>query len=259
MCNEAAGCKRKVCFFAHKLEELRVSSVKVGGPEEFAYDGLDPFSSSASNKAAEAILQQMGLGLAKSPSSSLDHLSMGSCSSSRRSSIQMARQRPSIDQSPNSAAVLYGRTSVDLATAEMNLQKLTLAAAQAQRQLQHASAIHNLAAALTQIQLGSIMSMPDPQLMLAQQIMLQQDLSLTAWNGQSGHETTMPPLPLLDFDANLSPPPANVQNPLNSFLSAPDESHMVSGSPKVFASPWSQLPQESTSTSPFGSSKGLYF
>ena len=264
MCNEAAGCKRKVCFFAHRIEELRVSSVKVGSsPEDFTFDGLDPFSSNASNKAAEAILQQMGLGLGPngSPSSSLDHpmamSHLGSCSSSRRSSIQLARQRQSIEQSPSSAAAtLYGRTSLDVASAEMNLQKLQLAAAQAQLQLQHATALHTLATALNQIQLGSMgMAAPDPQLLLAQQIMLQQDPNLT-WAGHQSNEGGLPPSTSLDL-GKLNAPPVLMNHPLNSFPSAPPDFQTASEIPKLFHSPWAQQPQDSTA--PFGSSTGLYF
>jgi len=261
MCNEADGCRRKVCFFAHKIEELRVSSVKVGGStEDLACDGLDPFSSNASNKAAEAILQQMGLGLGLngSPSSSLDPLAMGSCSSSRRSSIQLARQRQSMDQNhnTNSAAALYGRTSLDLASAEMNLQKLQLAAAQAQLQLQHATAIHNLAAALTQMQLGSML--PDPQLLLAQQMVLQQDLhpNLLNWMGAMSNEDLPAPTPLELEPRSMS----SSVSQLNSFQPAPAEiSQIFSESPKALVSPWAQHPHEKSTTAPFSSSTGLYF
>ncbi|PNH12291.1 Zinc finger CCCH domain-containing protein 30 [Tetrabaena socialis] len=46
LCNDGIGCKRKVCFFAHTLDELRVSNVKLL-PSDLAADGggfeLDPF------------------------------------------------------------------------------------------------------------------------------------------------------------------------------------------------------------------------
>jgi len=51
LCNDGVSCKRKICFFAHTLEELRVSSVKVLNPE-MARMGetfeLDPFASGTS-------------------------------------------------------------------------------------------------------------------------------------------------------------------------------------------------------------------
>ncbi|KXZ56209.1 hypothetical protein GPECTOR_1g181 [Gonium pectorale] len=48
LCNDGIGCKRKVCFFAHTLDELRVSSVKLlpadiaAGADAAAFE-LDPF------------------------------------------------------------------------------------------------------------------------------------------------------------------------------------------------------------------------
>lgn len=45
LCNDGIGCKRKVCFFAHTLEELRVSNVKLL-PADIAAGvdvDLDPF------------------------------------------------------------------------------------------------------------------------------------------------------------------------------------------------------------------------
>lgn len=50
LCNDGVGCKRKICFFAHTLDELRVSSVKVQVPEGFRGDinstAINPFAPS---------------------------------------------------------------------------------------------------------------------------------------------------------------------------------------------------------------------
>eukprot|EP00197_Chlamydomonas_leiostraca_P010513 CAMPEP_0202866220 /NCGR_PEP_ID=MMETSP1391-20130828/7267_1 /ASSEMBLY_ACC=CAM_ASM_000867 /TAXON_ID=1034604 /ORGANISM="Chlamydomonas leiostraca, Strain SAG 11-49" /LENGTH=558 /DNA_ID=CAMNT_0049546153 /DNA_START=111 /DNA_END=1787 /DNA_ORIENTATION=- len=62
LCNDGVQCKRKICFFAHTLDELRVSSVKVLNPDMAGRDGfgetggLDPF----------AIANDTGFGLARS-------------------------------------------------------------------------------------------------------------------------------------------------------------------------------------------------
>lgn len=275
MCNDVSNlasgmqCKRKVCFFAHKVEELRVSNVKVGGStdgkdflEDYAFDGMDPFSSSASNATAEAILQQMAsFGMNGSPSSSLDQSGLhsfgigSSCNSSRRSSIQLqlAGQRQSMDQGPRAASLLHQRTSLDLASAEMNLQKLQLVAANAQLQLQQAAAIHQLTTALTQIQLGNQLGsllMPDSQLLLAQQMLLQQE----SWNHAAQGAERLPALSSLELGAN-GEPNFNAPNAYNSFPTISPEVQSSSGSPKSLFSPWTQPP----GSNPQDQARGLYF
>lgn len=223
-----------------------MSNVKVGGggkaaPDLEENDGMDPFSSPSNNKAAEAILREMGLGLsAGSPQCSLDYTrySVGSSGSSRRSSIQLPGQRHSVDQGPSSqAALLHQRSSFELASAELNLQKLQLAAANAQYQLNQATQLHQLTTALTQIQLGSML-MPDPQLLMAQQLMLQQEP--LGWNGprkrsDSGRDPTLS-MPL-ELDA---------LNPYNSYPTTVLPETLASESPRTFISPWASLPQHSS-------------
>lgn len=65
LCNDGVGCRRKVCFFAHTLDELRVSSVKVmpmdeaNGATTSGAGGfeLDPFSNKPSNGEGRSHVQ----------------------------------------------------------------------------------------------------------------------------------------------------------------------------------------------------------
>lgn len=55
LCNDGVGCKRKICFFAHTLEELRVSNVKVQVPPDFRGEinstAVNPFANTPSSSA----------------------------------------------------------------------------------------------------------------------------------------------------------------------------------------------------------------
>lgn len=56
LCNDGVNCKRKICFFAHTLEELRVSSVKVPPGNNAGCDvgepyDVNPFAPSSSTGA----------------------------------------------------------------------------------------------------------------------------------------------------------------------------------------------------------------
>ncbi|GFR41500.1 hypothetical protein Agub_g2194 [Astrephomene gubernaculifera] len=60
LCNDGIGCKRKVCFFAHTLDELRVSNVKLlpsdiaaGADAGFDLDPFRPAKSEPSRNAAK--------------------------------------------------------------------------------------------------------------------------------------------------------------------------------------------------------------
>lgn len=158
LCNDGINCARKICFFAHTMEELRVSSVKVIPPDSAATklaspsgsDAWDPFNSlpedAGKNRSSTSPVSPL----------CLDPWDPSSSDTSRRSSLQLQQknqhqhqQRMSLDQMAmrprdHRQHLLQQRhNSVDLA--ELQLQQLQLSAMQAQLQLQQ-NALHNLAA-----------------------------------------------------------------------------------------------------------------
>ena len=183
LCNDGISCGRKICFFAHTMDELRVSSVKVpdkADAQEALYEDssvLDPFRQSPQevHKLLHQTLRMSPrspmVGLEASWSDQSSSSSGGSTTDnpSRRTSLQLQghtdtsgrinnQGRLSLDLFPGSGSrpnigaqrmalpqMGGGRHSVDLLANEMHLQQLHLAAIQAQLQLQQAMQMQNLA------------------------------------------------------------------------------------------------------------------
>lgn len=197
LCNDGANCSRKICechfaalcargclgeevsralttcfpclrpcagFFAHSMEELRVSSVKVVPPDSAAnkvsspggspdFDSVDPFSGQGDD--AVSALKQRSSTSPVSPLYSDAWDPLGSHEPpTRRSSLQLQQKqqqqqrqhRMSMDQIGMRPQRLMHqpRNSVDLAS-ELQIQQLQLSALKAQLQLQQ-TALHTLGA-----------------------------------------------------------------------------------------------------------------
>lgn len=89
LCNDGSNCRRKICFFAHSLDELRVPACK-------PFVSPEALASAASAAAADTTLRRKSSsGLVGSP---VANLSIPAASSPARASLDSARQ--SLDWGP---------------------------------------------------------------------------------------------------------------------------------------------------------------